>query len=152
MVLHCIVLYFIVLYSIALYCILSYYIVSYCILSYCILLHCIVSYCILLHCIIFYRIVLHCIGFIVLYYIALHCIVLYFIVLYCTVSVHSCQYPEPPVNGERTCRESEKGVYCVLTCHPGHAFVVDPPPEYFCAYDNVWTPADQLPFPDCAGQ
>ena len=83
--------------------------------------------------------------------IALHCLVMYRMVL-CCVSVHSCQYPEPPVNGERTCHESQEGVHCVLTCHPGYAFVVEPPPEYFCAYDDVWTPADQLPFPDCAGQ
>ncbi|KAK7501166.1 hypothetical protein BaRGS_00007651, partial [Batillaria attramentaria] len=68
------------------------------------------------------------------------------------VSPHSCQYPDPPVNGERTCRESEEGVHCVLSCKPGHAFVKAPPPEYFCAYDNVWTPEDQMPFPDCASQ
>ncbi|KAK7100185.1 sushi, von Willebrand factor type A, EGF and pentraxin domain-containing protein 1-like isoform X2 [Littorina saxatilis] len=74
----------------------------------------------------------------------------------CTIDVevsrHPCHYPEPPVHGDRTCHESEEGVHCVLTCDTGYAFVVDPPPEYFCAYDNVWTPADRLPFPDCAAQ
>lgn len=68
------------------------------------------------------------------------------------ITPHSCQYPEPPVNGDRACRESEEGVHCTLNCHPGHAFVVAPPPEYFCANNNVWTPADRLPFPDCAAQ
>ncbi|XP_076439986.1 sushi, von Willebrand factor type A, EGF and pentraxin domain-containing protein 1-like isoform X2 [Babylonia areolata] len=73
-------------------------------------------------------------------------------VLQVVVSPHPCQYPDPPVNGERQCRESEEGVHCVLSCRPGYAFVTPPPPEYFCAYDNVWTPADHLPFPDCAAQ
>ncbi|KAL8570683.1 hypothetical protein ACOMHN_039118 [Nucella lapillus] len=68
------------------------------------------------------------------------------------VTSHPCQYPDPPVNGERACRESEEGAHCVLSCRSGYAFVSPPPDEYFCAYDNVWTPADHLPFPDCAAQ
>lgn len=67
-------------------------------------------------------------------------------------SANPCQYPDPPANGERTCRESKEGVHCTLSCLDGYAFVVEPATEYFCADDNGWGPSDKLPFPDCAGE
>ncbi|XP_061166124.1 sushi, von Willebrand factor type A, EGF and pentraxin domain-containing protein 1-like [Saccostrea echinata] len=65
---------------------------------------------------------------------------------------HPCQYPPEPVNGERHCYETTEGVYCNVTCNEGFAFAINPADVYFCAYDNIWTPIEKMPIPDCSVQ
>ncbi|ESO92606.1 hypothetical protein LOTGIDRAFT_233055 [Lottia gigantea] len=71
-------------------------------------------------------------------------------VLEINVIPHPCEFPEPPVNGNRTCFENDAGVICKIFCMEGYAFAIPPAPEYFCAYDDMWKPEDQMPFPDCS--
>ncbi|KAK6179269.1 hypothetical protein SNE40_011671 [Patella caerulea] len=71
-------------------------------------------------------------------------------VLEINVIPHPCEIPPPPVNGNRTCFENEEGVICKLFCMDDYAFAIPPAEEYFCAYDNIWRPENQMPFPDCS--
>ena len=55
------------------------------------------------------------------------------------------------MNGERECTEDNEGVTCRFTCNEGFHFAIPPAQEYFCAFDNVWKPSDQMPISDCSG-
>lgn len=55
------------------------------------------------------------------------------------------------MNGHRYCYETAEGVYCNISCNDGFAFAIPPADVYFCAYDNMWTPTNKLPIPDCSG-
>ncbi|XP_048255629.1 sushi, von Willebrand factor type A, EGF and pentraxin domain-containing protein 1-like [Haliotis rufescens] len=69
-----------------------------------------------------------------------------------SVIPHPCEFPPPPVNGNRTCHETDEAVHCSISCHPGYAFAIPPAEDYRCAYDNVWEPQGKVPFPDCSAK
>lgn len=72
----------------------------------------------------------------------------------CTIKIvvqeHACAMPVDPVHGHTNCSTNPSGVLCSLTCQEGYAFAIRPATNYFCAYDGMWIPSENLPFPDCS--
>lgn len=91
------------------------------------------------------------VSYVRLLYLYVFKIILFTIIYNVCIVAHPCQYPAPPVNGERECFETDEGVHCKVYCLEGYAFAIPPADDYFCAYDHKWRPEDKLPIPDCSG-
>lgn len=71
----------------------------------------------------------------------------------CSPTAHLCVIPQPPVNGNLSCEESDVGILCRIHCNDGFAFALPSSEEYFCDYEEGrWMPESMFPFPDCAGK
>ena len=56
------------------------------------------------------------------------------------IAEHHCLLPADPINGHKNCSESDKAVYCTLTCIEGFAFafqVREPPKTFLCLWHQV---------------
>ncbi|XP_064476715.1 sushi, von Willebrand factor type A, EGF and pentraxin domain-containing protein 1-like [Ornithodoros turicata] len=69
----------------------------------------------------------------------------------CTIRVvvreHACVTPPGPANGDAKCSDTDEGMSCLLSCHPGYSFESGSQLQFTCSSNGTWRP-DSV-FPDC---